>query len=344
MFFFILELKQCRFTQCFPLGILGTCFLSSWHWYLTPQITLAKDPLSFENTLEATNSVVYFHPEDEHFARRISEILDYARTSVGDYYGYIDGKVTTYIYRSNEEMAAGLKRVLNFEPWEIKAILHVGISAYTQGSLHIHHRRNELKLTTVWRVVIDEYVQGVTEDRFGLQPATSATWIEEGVSSYVAYQALKQRFPDFAKEHLISRQKAAFKMLLAGQFPSFRDISTRKKWHENIYKSWVSWNSEYAAAFMGILYIVDRFGFAAVEEILTAVSRGVPYTTAMEKQLGTTLDEFETDVKFSVFFDGVFNLYSKYTMLLVILSVLALLTLLWFRRSRQRNIVVNPQN
>jgi hypothetical protein len=300
---------------------------------------LANEALVFERTLETTSAVIHFHREDEHLAHRVSEILDFARISVGKHYGYINGRVTTYIYRSNEEMAAGLKRVLNFRPWEIKAVVRVGVSACTRGTLHIHHRRNKWG-RTLWRVVVDEYVQGVTEERFGTQPAISATWIEEGVSSYVAYQALKERYPEFTNRHLVGRQKAAFKMLLTGHFPHFRDISTRKPWHTNITRNWVSWNSQYAAAFMGILYIVERYGFDAVEQILVAVSRDVPYATAVENQLGVTLDKFETNVKLSVFFKGILDLYFKYTVLLVVLTGLALLMFFHHRRTRRRKSVV----
>jgi hypothetical protein len=186
--------------------------------------------------------------------------------------------------------------------------------------------------------VIDEYVQGVTTQRFGLQPSKSATWIEEGVSSYVAYKAFKGKFPEFADQHLEQRQKVAFKFLIVGQFPHFRDISTRKVWYANIIKSWLTWNSQYAAAYMGVLYIVDHYGFDTVEQILAAVSRGVPYKDAMEDVLGLTLEEFETRVKLSIFIKGVSDLYFEYTILLLILVGLALLIVLKRMHARGGNL------
>jgi hypothetical protein len=288
---------------------------------------LAEEPLFFERTIETASAIVHFHREDQTFARRLGEILDYARASVGKHYGQVDGKVTAYIYRTSEEMARGLQQVLYYQPWEVQAVSRVGISECTQGTLHVRRDRQKWKNATVnpWRIVIDEYVQGVTAQRFGSKPAKSATWLEEGVSSYIAYKAFKDKFPEFADQHLEQRQKTAFKFLIVGQFPHFRDIATREVWYANITNGWLTWNSQYAAAYMGVLYIVDHYGFDTVEQILAAVSRGVPYTDAIEDVLDLTLEEFEYRVSLSVFLNGVFELYFEYSVLLLILVGLVLL-------------------
>ena len=76
---------------------------------------------------------------------------------------------------------------------------------------------------------------------------------------------------------------------------------------------------------MGVLYIVNHHGFNTVEEILSDVSRGVPYTDALEDALGFSLDEFESRVRLSVFLNGIFDLYFWYTALLLILVGLTVL-------------------
>ena len=292
----------------------------------------AKDILSFGHTLETATTVVHFHLEDESLAYLIAEILDYAHASIGETFGYVPSQIATYIYRTNSEMSEGLRQMLSYTPWEIDAILRVGISACTQYTFHIH-RRVARRHNFLWHAVLDEYVQGVTEVRFGTAPAHSATWIEEGVSSFIANKVLMQKLPAFEKWFLVWNYKIAFKALVSGKLPRLVNISTRRQWYTNITHNRTSWNNQYATAFIGVLYIVEQYGFETIELILAKVKGGIAYSRAMQQILGLSLDQFESRMRLWLFLKGIFDLYLKYTVLLIILVGLgAVLTFIWFGR------------
>ncbi len=279
---------------------------------------------SFERTLETATAIIHFHSEHEDLAQRVAEVVDYAHAAVGESFGQMAGRVNTYIYGSDSEMAEGLRQVLGYKPWEVNAILRVGISACTHGTLHIHERAARWG-DFLWHALVDEYVHGVIEERFGTRPARSATWLEEGVTAFVAQQALTERLSTFEQRFLVRRYKRALQALISGKLPRFADVSTRERWYRNISRSRATWHNQYAMAYLGVLYIVERYGFGAVERILTELKQGVAYPTAMRQVLGLSLEGFEFRFRHWLVLRGVFNVYLKYTAVALILFALGML-------------------
>jgi hypothetical protein len=280
---------------------------------------------------ESASTIVHYWPGDEGLAHRISEILDYARDAIGARYGRVPGKVAAYIYNSNEAMADGVRRLLNYREDEAAAVVHVGITQVENATLHMHRRLANWG-DGLWHAGVDEYVQGVTASMFGMAPARSATWLDEGLSSYLAYQALKERLPSFEAQFYVSTRKYAFKALVLGRLPRLAGISDRTLWFANITKSRNAWQSEYAKADVSVFYIIDNYGLPLLLDMLGDVRDGLHYTSAITKRLGVSPEGLEADIHRSLFLNGVFDLYWHYTAGVTVLGVVILTMVVRMRR------------
>jgi hypothetical protein len=277
----------------------------------------------------SASALVHYLPGDEALAQRIAEILDYAEEAIGARYGTVPGHVDVYIYESNEAMAAGVKRTLGYSADEAAAVVHVGITQVENATLNLHRRLVNWG-DRLWHAGVDEYVQGVTVSRFGMTPARTATWLDEGLSSYLAYQALKERLPTFESQFVDSTKKAAFRELVVGRLPRLAEISDRTRWFANINSGYVTWRNEYAKADVSVSYIIDHYGLGTLLKMLGDVRDGLGYEAAIFRRLGLSPEELESDIHRALFLAGVFRLYGPCTASLVIgLMLLVVVALRW---------------
>lgn len=281
---------------------------------------------------ESASAIVHHEPDDALFARRVAEILDYARSTIGVRYGEVPGRVRVHLYATNEAMSEGVRSVLGYRDYEAAAVVRVGASQVEQGTLHLH-RRLATWGETLWHVLIDEYVQGVTEAKFGAAPKLSATWIDEGLSSYLACDVLDERFPRYAAEYRQSMRKTAFRALVLGSLPSLADASDRERWFRTINTSVDAWRNEYAKADVSVAYIVDTYGMESLTAILRDVSGGSRYSEAIYREIGITDTELERRIHASLFLSGVFVLYRAHAMAVLFAVSLGIVLLwLWWRK------------
>ncbi len=291
------------------------------------------EPPQFSGSLETASAVVRFHVDDGPFAAQVGEAVDEAAFRLGESFGRIEGKITAYVYATDAEMADGLVRVLGYQPWEVEAVLRVGISACSQRTLHLHRRLAKWG-DALLHVIVDEYSQGVIEERYGPSAALSATWIEEGLSSLLAYEALRHRLPQFEAWFMARSYKTAFRSLLAGRMPRFTDIDTRERWYRGITRDRDTWSTQYAAALMGVLYIVEQHGRDAINEVLSRHQAGVPYSVAIAEVLGYALSELDGRVRRWLLWQGLVDHYRRYTLAGGALAAACILLLVAWRRRR----------
>lgn len=306
-------------------GVVFCCLSAS------PPVLAGEVPQS-AGSLETASAVVRFHVYDSPFAARVGEAIDEAAFHLGERFGRIEGKVTAYVYATDAEMADGLARVLGYQPWEVEAVLRVGISACSQRTLHLH-RRLANWADALLHAIVDEYSQGVIEARYGPSAALSATWIEEGLSSLLAYEALRHRLPEFEEWFIARSHKVAFRSLMAGRMPRFTDIDTRERWYRGITRDRDTWSTQYAVALMGVLYIVEQHGQDAIDKILSRRQAGVPYSAAMAAVLGYPLGELDGRVRRWLLWRGLVDHYRRYTLAGGALAATCILLLVtWSRR------------
>jgi hypothetical protein len=272
----------------------------------------AKVP-PFEERIETEHAVLLFYREHRQHAQRVSEYIDEAVPLVAQEFGRPAGRVTVFIYGDDDAMARGLAAVLDYPQHEIDAVVRVGISARTRETLHIHSKTSNWNTEKLLHAIVDEHSQGVIEDRFGTRPAEHAAWLEEGLSSYVAYRALRSRLPALEEWFDTWSRKEAFKALVGGRLPSLDDLATREAWNQRITKDRRSWVEEYAFAYVAVSGLIDNYGLPALEEILEAIAGGDTYTQALQDVLGISLAEFEFRTKVTLVVEGVTGFYAKYT-------------------------------
>lgn len=271
---------------------------------------------NFDGRLEVPSASILFHTRDEMHARRVLGILEQAVQLVGQRLPYSDGKVTAYLYGSDDEMVQGLTTVLGYTPTEVNAVLKVGISEQSNNTLHLHPK------TAAWgsflsHAIVDEHTHGVIQNKYGTGPAKSATWIEEGLTSYIAHEVLVDKLKDFEDTYPERRFKVAFRALIFGDLPKLDDVSTRNQWYSNIIESHEAWNAQYALAYFCVSYLVSNYGFESVLNILSDVKKGLPYKDSLENVTGIALDDFEHSMRISLLYTGVFHLYMKYIALIL---------------------------
>jgi hypothetical protein len=315
-----LELSIRRVTLL--LSVSFAAFFQPWH---------SACAVTFDTVLEASGVTVYHHKGSEALAGRVIRVIANARDPVSHYLGAQIDSLRVYIYESNRDMANGLKEILDYQPWEVRAVVRVGISASTQGTLHIHSRAATMG-PLLSHILVDEYVHGVIEKRFGPRPATMANWIEEGVTSYVAYEVLVERQRELEEWFLSWSTKVAFKAILFGRFPDFSDIARREQWYAGITAGLDKWQTQYAVAYMGMLYIVDQHGFHQVERLLSAIQEGMAYPDALKSVLDLSSPQFERQVQLWLLNKGFLEIYLGYTTIATILLVVFVATLIFLQR------------
>lgn len=313
--------------------LYGLVFIWS---FIDVAVADAADTLAFSAHHESVSARIHFNGEQQELADRIGEVFDFARNAVGPRYGRVPTKILVYIYGSNEALAEGVRQSLGYSEKEAAAAVRVGVTEVKKGTFHAHRRIANWD-DAIWHVLVDEYVHGVTEARFGATPAQSATWIDEGLTSYLAHHALKEKIPEFETRYLDWTQRTAFKALVFGQLPRLREISERQQWVSNINRSPEAWRNEYAAADAAVFYIIENYGMGAVEAILAAVGKGMHYTEALRTILGVSIEELESDVRLSIAWAGLFHRYPKYTAAFLVLSLFLPFLIKWSLNQRKKS-------
>jgi hypothetical protein len=182
---------------------------------------------------------------------------------------------------------------LGYGPREILAVTRTGITARTQDILHLH-RRLRTWGPHLWHVVVDEHVQGVVEHRFVSAPAERATWLEEGLSSYLAHTLLREMHPTHEAGNWNRAVAAVFKAWLRGDLPRLQDISTKEAWYTNIPRGRDVWLTQYAWAWIAVVALVETHGLEAVLGVFERIARGRSLAQALNDELGVSLKTFET--------------------------------------------------
>ena len=289
----------------------------------------------FDCRLDGPGATVLFHRGNEAHASRVMEILIDAKRLVAARLRNANAPVTAYLYESSDEMAQGLQTILRYTPVEIDAVIRVGITEQADYTLHLHPK------TAKWgspltHIIVDEHIHGVIKEIYGTRPSMEATWIEEGLTSYLAHEVLAEKLADFEDSFPERRFKVAFRALLSGTLPTLDEISTRRQWYRNINASPDAWNNQYALAYFSVSQLVGIYGFEAVTEVLSRVGKGQSQEEALKDVTGSDWGAFERSVRAALFCTGVFHLYSKYTILLfaVLAAAISLLFLVTLGRLR----------
>jgi len=294
---------------------------------------------NFDRRLYGTSASIFFHSRDEMHARRILEILEEAKQLVAERLPNSDSKVKVYLYGSSDEMAQGLATILEYNPMEINAVIKVGISEQSNNTLHLHPK------TAYWgsfltHAIVDEHTHGVLREKYGTGSSISATWIEEGLTSYLANEVLADKLGDYEGTFPERRFKVAFKALVSGKLPKLDEISTRSQWYSHINESHEAWNNQYALAYFSVSHLVSNYGFDSVLEILSDVGKGLSYKDSLEDVTGAALGDFERAMRVSLLYTGLFHLHIKYTIFilagLIIIVVISVYLIRWIRQSSRK--------
>lgn len=283
---------------------------------------------NFDRRIDGDNASIFFNSDNEMHAKRILEIFSTATLLVAKRLPNFNSKVNLYLYDSGDGMAQGVRNILGYTPEEVNAVVKVGITEQSNNTLHLHPK------TAKWgsrltHAIVDEHIHGVLQEKYGTGPSTSATWVEEGLTSYLAHEVLADKPVDYENKYPERRFKVAFKALVLGKLPKLDEISTRRQWYGNINESHEAWDNQYALAYFSVSHLVDNYGFESVLDILAGVATGQSCEDALEKITGTTLVDFERTMRLSLTYIGFFQLYLKYTVFILAILSLIVLTFLF---------------
>jgi hypothetical protein len=252
--------------------------------------------------------------------------------------------VTVFIYSGNEEMGNGLRQLLGFSDLEVAAATRVGITEQIAYTLHLHAKtKNWGALLT--HAIVDEHIHGVIQDRYGLNPSRNATWLEEGMTSYLANRLLASELAGFESTFPTRRFKTAFKALVRGRANTLEEISTREAWYGNIVNSYETWINQYALAYFSVDHLVGQHGIQAAWEALEAVGAGQDVKAAIADATGGSFSGFERDMRRSLLRTGFVELYPHYTVILILLAFIACVAAIAFfigRGEEQRSRPASP--
>ena len=177
------------------------------------------------NAFETPHAIVFYHPGNEALAETVGNALEFAHGSVAEDHGDPANKITAYIYDSGEEMVDGLMTVLGYDRREAELIAKVGMSAVTKNTFHLHPKAKTWPAKIFWHSVVHEYAHGLTEDRYGAEPALSARWLYEGLGEYEGHRSVEAKYPNFEERWSRSRYKLAFKALVFGDLFRLANLS-----------------------------------------------------------------------------------------------------------------------
>lgn len=290
---------------------------------------------NFDGRLYAEDTIIFFHSRDEMHARRVLEIFEEAKLLVAERLPHSESKVKLYLYGSSDEMAQGLAAILGYNPVEIKAVMKAGMSEQSKNTLHLHPK------TAHWgsfltHAIVDEHTHGVLQEKYGTGSSISATWIEEGLTSYLANEVLAGQLEDYEGTFPERRFKVAFKALVSGKLPKLDEISTRSQWYNRINESHEAWNNQYALAYFSVSHLVRNYGFDSVLQIISDVGKGLSYKDSLEDITGADLSDFEQAMRFSLLYTGIFHLHMKYTIFILVGLIIIVVTSVYLiRRIRQ---------
>ncbi|MCK5359433.1 MAG: hypothetical protein KAJ95_02340, partial [Gammaproteobacteria bacterium] len=180
-------------------------------------------------------------------------------------------------------------------------------------------------------------------EKYVIGSSISATWIEEGLTSYLANEVLADRLGDFEGTFPGRRFKVAFKALVSGRLPKLDEISTRSQWYSHINESREAWDDQYALAYFSVSHLVSNYGFESVLDILSDVGKGLSYKDSLENVTGAVMGDFEHAMRVSLLYTGLFHLHIKYTIFilagLVIIVVISVYLIRWIRQSSRTKYV-----
>lgn len=288
------------------------------------------------NAFETPHAIVFYHPGNEALAETVGNALEFAHGSVAEDLGYPANKITAYIYDSGEEMVDGLMTVLGYDRREAELIAKVGISAVTKNTFHLHPKAKTWPAKIFWHYVVHEYAHGLTEDRYGTEPALSARWLYEGLGEYEGHRSVEAKYPNFEERWSRSRYKLVFKALVFGDLFRLANLSGIDQWYANIARSWRTWDLQYAQAYVAVRYIVDEYGIERLKAVLAEISAGLPIEAAIEKVLGVSLSWLELSLVAYLLVKGMTELYVSYAVALFTIFASLVVAVPVFIRYRKR--------
>ena len=85
---------------------------------------------------------------------------------------------------------------------------------------------------------------------------------------------------------------------------------------------------------VSVFHIIDNYGLPSLLSMLEDLRDGFDYTAAIRRRLGQAPEELEANIRRSLFFTGIFELYWNYTAALITVAMLGTVMFVrWHRRS-----------
>ena len=120
--------------------------------------------------------------------------------------------------------------------------------------------------------------------------------MDEGLAQYFAYNTVLQtRYKQNEQELEKSRLMLAKKALDSGTLLSLSSISTQQQWEASHGKP--EFLLQYAEAFYVASYLVQKHGMDKCLNVLRLIQDGDTQETALQKSLGISVLQLETDFK-----------------------------------------------
>ena len=238
------------------------------------------------NELRTEHSRIRFPEGFQDLAKKVGESFEFARSKVGEHFGYPDSTTEIFLHATPEQMYAGLRVHSPFSPAVARVLaFRVGISPASRATLHILCKSGN-KEPWLWHMVTDEYCDGRLDDLYGPALVADARWFYEGIGAYEAHRALRTSFPQSETRWSRASFKVTAKALLRGKLLSFTELLSEGNWMRNIEQSDYVWYLQYAQAYAFVAYLVNHHGIDELKQVLSLLTSGLPLGNAMEEALG----------------------------------------------------------
>jgi hypothetical protein len=240
--------------------------------------------------LQTAHAVVYYNRGNDEKARWYGEAFELGYSQVGtDLGAYPSRRFTLYLYLTREDLVAGLQQYSGFSADYANWYLRTG--ATPRPINYVMHVSPNFD----WHNLVHEYTHTVMEEISG-RVYQSIKWLDEGLAEYEAYvTVLKTRYNQTEVSKKANAMRQVYAALDQGKIFSLGELSSDRDWSNRMGTD--AGGLQYAEAWILVNYLATKYGSGKCMDILAAMKQSLSQELALQRELGTTMAQFETDFR-----------------------------------------------
>lgn len=247
------------------------------------------------SSFESANATVFYNPGNEDIARWAAEAFELAYDGIGKRLGvFPEERFKVYVYLTQDDLVEGLQKFGNVCAESASYFKNKTTNPGPMGgNLYIMHLGPYINMQ---HEVAHEYTHAITQQISG-KAQQSIIWLDEGLSDYLPYDMFLET--KYREDELRIGQQyldAVREAVKQGKFISLRELCPYDKWAAR-YQTPSDFYLQYYEAFTVVCYMAQKYGLDKCVVILKFVQNGDIPETAIQKALGISLSQLETDFK-----------------------------------------------